>query len=137
MEVKIEEYYKFISTKNSILHVELNGFWTKSIVDRIGSHFVDDWKKKVDEFLGSNFYVLVDMSSFSQPSEAAKEYIRQTMEYSFANGFQKAVEIAPKTLTRMGIRDAASQTEVNEYRIQASSMNEALEILKELKKDPK
>jgi uncharacterized protein (DUF433 family) len=134
MEFKVEQYFRIISTQSRILHVELIGFWNDDIVHKLGESMVEKWKLAVDQFYGENFFILVDMSLFKGSSFKAKKYIKQTMEYSFGKGFVKAFEIAPKDIIKERINEIAASTEVNEYRVQASNVTEALKLLDDLKR---
>ncbi|MEQ9467254.1 MAG: hypothetical protein RLN88_07565 [Ekhidna sp.] len=127
--MKLEDYFSIISSKDQILHFKLNGFWTKAIVDEIGSDMVRTFKEKVDSYQGKPFFILVDLTEFSLPSDEAKRYIKQTMDYGFRNHLVIAIEVAPKALVKMGIQDAASKSKVDKQRVQAMSVVEAYEII--------
>ena len=131
MNTEIEKYFRVIKATKSLMHVKLMGHWTKTLAAVIGPGFVDRWKEMIDQFQGTRFYLLIDLTDFETPSYEAKEFIFQTMKYTLPRGFVKAIEISPKAITRIGIKTTASRAEINDQRIVVNSLEEAREILSE------
>ncbi len=128
-----EEYFKIISTDNSVLHIEWKGFWNDDIAHELGKYFVNEIKEAVTNFNGERFIVLADFSELKVLTDITKEYLAQGMKYTLDNGLIKGVEILSSTLSKMSVKGAARQTGEDDFRIIVENLEEAQSVIGELK----
>ncbi|MEP3127660.1 MAG: hypothetical protein ABJO42_13245 [Ekhidna sp.] len=133
--MQLSEYFKVISTNDHVLHFELKNFWDKKFTEELGATFFAEFKNAVDSFDKEKFIALADLSGFGVPSNEAKEYIGKGMKYALENNLYKSVEIIPKTISKMGIDQAAKKSVQDDFRVVSKDKSDALRIVEDLKRE--
>lgn len=128
-----EEYFKVVSTNESVLHIEWKGFWYDNIAQELGKYFVNEIKEAVKSFNGEKFIVLADFSDLRVLTDITKDYLAQGMKHTLDNGLIKGVEILSSTLSKMSVKGAAKQTGEEDFRIIVENLEEAQSVIAELK----
>ena len=131
----LQDYFRVISASNRVLHFELKGFWNQDVVQNRGEEFVSAFKSAVDQMNG-RFVALADASDFKPYTAEAKRLVGETMQYARQKGLHKAVEVLPDAVSQLSVKEAASSTGKDDFRIVVNNVldakNKAQTLAKEL-----
>jgi len=132
----VTQYFQIVSTSHKLLHIELKGFWSDHVVDDMGEEFLLQFREGIDKLSGlGKFIALVDMSEFEVLSAKAKNIISKMMDYAGPRGTYKAVEVMPKALTSLGLKQAAEMAKQSDFRVVVKSLAEGKAVIEKLKQE--
>ena len=131
--MSIDEYFKIVSTEGNLLHIELKNFWSDDIVDEIGPEFLKLFKQAVDSYNNSKFIIINDTSQMKAPTQKAREYLIEAVNYGLEHGLYKAVQVVPDTVYEVAEKMAAKKKQEHESMIVAPNLIEAFKIVGRIK----
>ena len=133
--MEIDDYFKIISIKDHVLHLEIKGFWSDDVIDEVGPEFLRLYREAVDSFKNSKFVMINDSTDFKTPTEKARQYLIEAVNYGFQHGLYKAVQIIPHSVIKLAEKMAAKKREKNDLREVVSTIDEAFQKVEEIKKE--
>lgn len=131
----ISSYFEIVSIEDRLLHVELKGFWSDQVMERLSPEIQAAFEKAVIGFGGKRFILLADWSGCPVFGPKAEKHLTESMNIFKRHNGYKVVEVVPKTLVRIGLRKAAIQTGEDDFRIVVSTLAEAREVIERLDQD--
>ncbi len=132
----ITKYFRVVSATNKAIYFEMKDFWSDQVVDQIGDEVLSQFKNAIDKLsTGGKFIGLVDMTEFAVLAPKTTELISQMMIYGVEKGAYKVVEVLPKAVTSLGLKEAARKSEKDDFRVVVKSLAEAKAMVEELKQE--
>jgi hypothetical protein len=131
----VSEYFRIVSAEDNVIHFEHRGNWTDQVIEQMGDEFFRQWKEAVDSMGGERFIVLGDISNFTAVGPKLQEYLTRGMSYALEHNMYKAVEVISRAQAQIGVKDAAMKTERPGFRVFATSLAKAQEIVEKLKEE--
>ena len=131
MEINFDDYFKVSILSKELFRITLSGFWNKEVANDVGPKMVATFRQSVDGFQGP-FYVIADLTDFSNPNMDTKNYMRQAMTYAKQKGLIKTIEVIPKATMRLGVKNIGKKADIRDHQIAVGSMEEAFNVLREL-----
>ena len=129
------DYIRLVSIKDNVIHIELDGFWSDQVIDQFGPEMQAVFENAVLSLRGKRYILLADWSGSPIFGRKAEAHVTQSMVIFKKYHGYKVVEVAPKTLLKMGLKKAAAQTEKDDFRIVVSTLAEAHEVIERLKRE--
>jgi hypothetical protein len=131
------DYFEVISIEDNIIHAKLSGSWSDRVMEQFSEEIQTRFTEAVLSLKGKRFILLADWSESLILGSKAEAHLAQSMVIFKQNNGYKAVEIVPKTLVRIGLKQAATKTREDNFRIVVSTMAEAQEVIQRLQEDLK
>jgi hypothetical protein len=130
----ISEYYKVISIEGNLFHVELAGFWSDEVMDKISPDMQRIFKESVLSFGGKPIIHLAHWTTTPVFGQKATNHLTESMKFFKEHNGYKTIEIVPTSMVKVGLRNAAAAAG-DDFRIQAKDITEAREIIKRLQQE--
>jgi hypothetical protein len=130
----ISNYYKVISLEGNLFHVELDGFWSDEVMDRISTDMQKIFKDSVLSFGGKPIIHIAHWKTTPVFGRKATTHLTESMKFFKEHNGYKTIEIVPTTMVKVGLRNAAAEAG-DDFRIQAKDIVEAMEIYKKLQQE--
>ena len=129
--MKLEDYFKIVSTADNVFRFEFKGFFTDDIVDTFGDTIKRQYFQAVDSFAGQSFITYVDLRGLKVMPDKAKAMVAELMSYGKERNLFFSININPTAVSRSSIRDAGKLSHSTEIRVIVATPEEAEPILKE------
>jgi hypothetical protein len=131
----VSKYFKVVSIEDNVVNIELKGFWSDQVVEEFGPEIQRMFEEAVTSFGGKRFIIVADWAESPVFGAKAQEHLAESMKlFKEQNGY-KAIEIVPKALVRMGLKEAAAQAGEDDFRIVVGTRAEAQKVLERLKSE--
>jgi hypothetical protein len=131
----VSNYIRVASIKDNVVNIELKGFWSDQVIEEYGPEIQRVFKEAVTSLRGKRFILVADWSESPVFGIKAQGHLAQSMTIFKEHNGYKVIEIVPKALVRMGLKEAAAQTGEDDFRIVVGTHAEAREVLERLKSE--
>ncbi|MBN1887792.1 MAG: hypothetical protein JW850_07365 [Thermoflexales bacterium] len=131
----VSNYFEIISITDNVIHAQLRGSWSDRVMSQCSEEIQTRFEQAVLSLEGKKFILLADWSDSKILGPKAETHLARSMVIFKQNNGYKVVEVVPKTLVRIGLKQAANQTREDNFRIVVSTMAEAREVIKRLQKE--
>jgi hypothetical protein len=131
----VSDYFRVASIEDNVIRIELKGFWSDQVIERFGAGIQSAFKEAVVSLGGKRFILVADWSESPVFGTKAQGHLAQSMTIFKEHNGYKTIEIVPKALVRMGLKEAAAQTGEDDFRIVVGTEAEARELLEKLKSE--
>jgi hypothetical protein len=129
----VSDYFRVASIEDNVIRIELKGFWSDQVIERFGAEIQSAFKEAVVSLGGKRFILVADWAESPVFGTKAQGHLAQSMRIFKEHNGYKVIEIVPKALVRMGLKEAAAQTGEDDFRIVVGTQAEAWELLERLK----
>ena len=131
--VDISDYFELVSIEDNVINIELKGFWSDRVIEEYGSEIQEAFKEAITSLGGKRFILVADWSGSPVFGAKAQGHLAQSMTLFKEHNGYKTIEIVPKALVRIGLKEAAAQTGEDDFRIVVGTHAEAQEALERLR----
>ncbi len=131
----VTNYFEIISIKDNLIHAKLKGAWSDRVMNQFSEEIQTRFEQAVLSLKGRRFILLADWSDGLILGPKAETHLARSMVIFKQNNGHKVVEVVPKALVRIELRQAAKLTREDNFRIVVSTMAEAWEVIEKLQKE--
>ena len=131
----VSDYFEVISTQGNVLRIALKGFWSNEVIEQFGPAIQTAFKDAVVSLGGKRFILVADWSESPVFGDKAQEHLAESMRIFKEHSGYKVIEIVPKALVRIGLKQAAAKSGEDNFRIVVATHQEAQETLDRLVAD--
>ncbi len=131
----VSDYFEVISAQGNIVRIALKGFWSDEVIERYGPAIQAAFKDAVVSLGGKRFILVADWSESPVFGDKAQEHLAESMRIFKDHSGYKVIEIVPKALVRIGLKQAAAKSGEDNFRIVVATQAEAEEALDRLVAD--
>ena len=131
----VSDYFRVVSVKDNVIHIELKGFWSDEVIEQFGPTIQAGFRKAVLSLKGKKFILVADWSGSPIFGPRAEEHLAESMTIFKQHNGYKVVEVVPKALVRIGLQKAAAQTGEDDFRMVVKNFTEARKVIEELKQE--
>jgi hypothetical protein len=129
----ISSYFRIVSIEDNVIRAEMKGFWSDQVIEEFGPEIQRTFEEALMSLGGKRFILVADWVGSPVFGAKAQGHLAQSMTlFKEYNGY-KVIEIVPKALVRIGLKEAAAQTGEDDFRIVVGTHAEAQEVLERLK----
>jgi hypothetical protein len=133
--VDVSDYFRVVSIQDNVIHIELKGFWSDQVIEEYGPEIQRAFGEAIMSLGGKRFILVADWSGSPVFGTKAQGHLAQSMTLFKEHNGYKTIEIVPKALVRIGLKQAAAQTGEDDFRVVVSTHAEAQEVLERLKSE--
>lgn len=131
----VSNYFRVVSIEDNVVNVELKGFWSDQVIEQFGPEIQRVFKETIASLGGKRSILVADWVGNLVFGAKAQEHLAQSMMLFKEHNGYKAIEIVPKALVRMGLKEATAQAGEDDFRIVVETHAEAQEVLEKLKSE--
>jgi hypothetical protein len=131
----VSNYFRVTSVEDNVVNIELKGFWSNQVIEEFGPEIQRRFREAITSLGGKRFVLVADWVESPVFGAKAQEHLAQSMTLFKEHNGYKAIEIVPKALVRMGLKEAAAQAGEDDFRIVVETHAEAQEVLEKLKSE--
>jgi hypothetical protein len=131
----VSDYFTVASIEDKVITVEFKGFWSDQVIEEFGPEIQRAFEETLMSLGGKRFILVADWVESPVFGTKAQGHLAQSMMlFKQYNGY-KVIEIVPRALVRIGLKEAAAQTGEDDFRVVVGTHAEAQEALERLKSE--
>ena len=131
----LSDYFEIVSVRGNVLTIKLKGFWSDDVIEEYGPAIQVAYTEAVVSLGDKRFILVADWSESPVFGDKAKEHLAESMRIFKEHNGYKVIEIVPRALVRIGLKQAAEQSGEDNFRVVVANDAEACEALEQLLPD--